>query len=420
MARWITLSEAARQLGVRAQTVYAYASRGRITVMPDPRDPRKSLYRAEDVSGLSRSKQVGRKRETLAAGTIFGAEPCIYTAITAISKGRLYYRGQDTIRLSESARLEDVARILWGAEADISFDTADMPFEGLPSGRSRAFVSLSDLAVRGNSTLGRIDRALHAEAGGLVGLVAKAFGAVATPPGEAIHLQLARGWGQSAEVAERLRQAMVLLADHELTSSAFSTRITASTGASLAACLLTGLTTFSGPLHGDASGRVRALLDDVQQRGAEKVAAHHLRSAIAIPGFGHHLYPDGDPRAQALMANVSPPAEIATFVERVVALTGLQPNVDFALATMATRFDLPPDAAFALFAVARCTGLLAHGMEQLRVGMVIRPRARYVGPTLEDRKDASIPGESDDLGRPSPDTLAKNQIFRRRDVDPAA
>ncbi len=60
-----------------------------------------------------------------------------------------------------------------------------------------------------------------------------------------------------------MRTAMVLLVDHELTSSAFATRIAASTGASLPACLLAGLTTLSGPLHGDASGRVKALFNEV-------------------------------------------------------------------------------------------------------------------------------------------------------------
>ncbi|HSW06898.1 citrate synthase, partial [Aquabacterium sp.] len=180
-----------------------------------------------------------------------------------------------------------------------------------------------------------------------------------------------------------IRKTLVLLADHEITSSAFSARITASTGASLPACLLAGLTTFSGPLHGDATGRVRTLFDDTERRGADEVVDRHLSSAIPIPGFGHPIYPDGDPRAAALMADFEPPKHIARLIERVVSLTGQLPNMDVALAALVARYRLRGDAAFALFAVARSVGLLAHAMEQLSVDSVIRPRGRYTGPSTE-------------------------------------
>ena len=176
---------------------------------------------------------------------------------------------------------------------------------------------------------------------------------------------------------------MVLLADHELTSSAFATRIAASTGASLPACLLAGLSTLSGPLHGDASGRVRALFEEVDRLGDAKVVDRYLSAALTIPGFGHHLYPDGDPRAAALLSVFEPPKAIDRFIRKVSALTGLQPSIDVALAALAARFRLPVDAPFALFATARSVGLLAHGMEQLDVDSVIRPRGRYVGPALD-------------------------------------
>jgi citrate synthase len=407
MRNWITLTEAARQLGVRAQTVYAYVSRGNIAVMPDPHDPRKSLYRAEDVAGLCRKKQVGRKREALAAGTIFGAEPCIYSSITAFSKGRPYYRGRDSIRLSETATLEDVATILWNASAPISFDTGDMPLQGDERGRQCAFTSVAALAACGHSTLGRTDGALHIEAGRLVALVAQAFGARRDATAQLTHERLALGWGQQRDGAELIRRAMVLVADHEITSSAFAARITASTGASLPGCLLTGLATLSGPLHGDASGRVRAVFDDVRRLGAEHVVAHHLQSAIPLPGFGHHLYPDGDPRAGALLAVLNPPQELMSFIDKVVELTGLKPNIDVALAAMAAQLELPREASFALFATARSVGLLAHCIEQLRVGKVIRPRGRYTGDALED----DGPAENDEKLL-DPVTLDKNRLFK--------
>ncbi|HXZ10081.1 MAG TPA: citrate synthase [Paraburkholderia sp.] len=410
MSNWITLTEAARQLGVQAQTVYAYASRGNIAVMPDPHDPRKSLYRAEDVAGLCRKKQVGRKREALAAGTIFGAEPCIYSSITTFSKGRPYYRGRDSLRLADTATLEDVATLLWNARTPVSFEAADVPLQGDERGRQCAFTSLAALAARGHSTLGRTDNALHVEAGRLVAAIAQAFGARCDLPLPPLHERLALGWGQGREGAELIRRAMVLVADHEITSSAFAARITASTGASLPGCLLTGLATLSGPLHGDASGRVQAVFDDVERLGVEHVVAHHLQSAIPIPGFGHHLYPDGDPRADALLDVLDPPRELSTFIHKVATLTGLKPNIDVALATLAAQLKLPRDASFALFATARSVGLLAHCIEQLRVGKVIRPRGRYTGPALEDA-NAGVPTEESSKAL-DPVTLDKNRLFK--------
>lgn len=381
MPTWITMDEACRLLKVRPQTVYAYASRGKIEVAPDPLDSRRSLYRADDVNTLAKRKQDGRKVETLANNTMFGAEPSIPTAISTFVRGRLCYRGQDAVALAQTAALEDVARLLWAAEQPVEFGAAPQAMPHEP-GRISAFVLLATLAATGHSTRGRLTRVLHEEAQGLVGQLASCFGA-APRSGTPLHLRFAQGWGLPASVAELLRTAMTLLADHELTSSAFSSRIAASTGASLPACLLAGLTTFSGPLHGDASGLVRALLDEVERLGADKVVDRYLSAGLSIPGFGHHLYPDGDPRAKALLALFEPPKAIGKFIAQVESLTGLPPNIDMALAALVARHRLPADGAFALFATARSVGLLAHGMEQMAVPMVIRPRGRYVGPTPE-------------------------------------
>lgn len=381
MASWISMKEACARLGVRPQTVYAYVSRGKIEVMPDAADTRRSLYRAEDVAGLAKRKEAGRKHETVAANTLFGAEPSIPTALCTFARGRPYYRGQDAVELARSATLEEAAQLLWGAGQAVDFGLAPAPRRSGKAGREAAFTVLAGLAATGHSTRGRLTRVLHAEAQGLVGQLADAFGAA--PAGQPLHLRFAKGWKQPARVAELLRTAMVLLVDHELTSSAFVSRITASTGASLPACLLAGLTTLSGPLHGDASGRVQALFSEVERLGADQVLEHHLSSGLAFAGFGHHIYPDGDPRAAALLALFEPPQVIARFIGQVSVLTGLQPNIDVALAALVAHHRLPPDAAFSLFATARSIGLLAHSLEQLQVAQVIRPRGRYVGVVPE-------------------------------------
>jgi citrate synthase len=72
-------------------------------------------------------------------------------------------------------------------------------------------------------------------------------------------------------------------------------------------------------------------------------------------------------------------AELRSVVESV---TGELPNVDFAIAAMADAYDLPAEAPFTIFALARSVGWIAHILEQSATGNLIRPRARYVGPQL--------------------------------------
>jgi citrate synthase len=389
------MDEACRLLDVKPQTVYAYASRGKLEAMPDPADVRRSLYRADDIARLTRRKQTGRNREALAADTLFGAEPSIPTALSAFFHGRPHYRGRDAVDLSASASLEEAARLLWDADQAMVFASpaplpSTVPPRAARPGRVAAFSGLAGLAAVGHSTRGRLPRVLLTECQSLVGRLADAFGAA---PGEQpVHLRFARGWKRPDTVAEQLRRALVLLADHELTSSAFAARITASTGASLPACLLAGLTALSGPLHGDASGRVQALFGEVERLGAEAVVTHHLANGLDLAGFGHPIYPDGDPRAAALLATFEPPEAIARFMEKVAELTGLRPNIDVALAALVAHCRLPADAAFGLYATARSVGLLAHSLEQLGVGQVIRPRGRYVGPQPDARQDRQGPG----------------------------
>ncbi|WP_222708278.1 citrate synthase family protein [Phytobacter ursingii] len=381
VATWLTLEEVQDYLGVRAQTIYAYVSRGLIASHPDPQNIRRSLYSAETIQKLKQKKQQGRKRETLAANTLFGTEPSIPTAISTFARGRLYYRGKDAVNFAKEATLEETARLLWDAETLNVFSIQERDYPPCPPDRTHAFVALAAATATGHSTHARTARVLHAEAATLVGHLASTFGAE-NNPSLLIHQRLAKGWGKEKDVADILRKAMVLLADHELTSSAFATRIAASNGASLPACLLTGLATFTGPLHGDATPRVKALLDEVERSSAEQVVNRYLSSALPIPGFGHHLYPDGDPRAIALLEEFEPPDEIAKFIEKVTTLTGLYPNIDAVLAALVTRYRLQGDAAFALFSIARSVGLLAHAMEQINTCKVIRPRGRYIGPDL--------------------------------------
>ena len=378
---WLTAEEAMARLGVRAQTLYAYVSRGRVEAQPDPDDPRRSRYRLTDVAGLAARKGRGRRAKDVAANAIAWGEPVLASAITTIDHGRLYYRGRDAVRLAEGQTLESVARLLRGGHgAQLKAAERAAPPDA-PTMRARMFAALAARAGIDAPARGRAPLALAVEAVSLLDAVADAAaGSAGDGP---IHLRLATAWGCDEPAAELIRRALVLLADHELNASTFAARVAASTGASLAAAALAGLSALSGPLHGGMAARVWNLVEEARRIGPQAAVAGRLARAVMAPGFGHPLYPGGDPRAAALLGAFTPSAEMIALRYAVEMSTGEAPNVDFALVALADALDLPEDAPFALFATARAAGWIAHAVEQVATGQLIRPRARYTGPAPE-------------------------------------
>ena len=376
---WLDGAAVAARLGVKAQTLYAYVSRGRIQARPDPDDPRRSLYSAQDIARLEARKARGRRAADVAQDAIAWGEPVLSSAITDVSGGFLRYRGQNAVALAETKGLEDVALLLWGCNDPSAFVRGPRPrvrMRGLAP--ARAFAAMAARAGADSPALGRSAATLWREGAGLVADLSAALG---DGGGEdAAHMSLARAWDLGPAEADLLRRALVLLADHELNASTFAARVAASTGASLAACVLAGLAALSGPRHGGAGARVAALIDDAGRLGPQAAVEGWIARGEPLAGFGHALYPDGDLRAGALMAAFTSPPELMALKSRAEEVTGLHANVDFALAAMTRTFGLPADAPFALFALGRSVGWIAHALEQLQTGGLIRPRARYVGP----------------------------------------
>ena len=377
MADWIDAEQAMATLGVRAQTLYAYVSRGRVAAAAHPDDPRRSLYRASDVAALAAKKARGRRAADVAAEAIAWGEPVLPSAITTVINGRLYYRGQDAVDLARMHSLEQAARLLRGGHgAPLKGSEPKKPKKG-DTPRARLFSTLAVRAGIDPPARGRAPLALAMEAAGLLEAAADA---VAGAIGDgSIHQRLADAWGLDAQGADLVRRALVLLADHELNASTFAVRVAASTGASLAAASLAGLAALSGPLHGGMAARVEMFVEDADRRGPGRAVAERLAQGSAMPGFSHPLYPDGDPRAVALLDAFKAPPLLADLRRETEAATGLLPNIDFALVAMSRALALPIDAPFSLFAVGRMAGWQAHAIEQLQTGRLIRPRARYVG-----------------------------------------
>jgi len=380
MTDWLSADEALTRLRVRPQTLYAYVSRGRVRAEPDPAEPRRSRYRASDVAALTERKARGRKAADVARAAIEWGEPVLASAITTVRDGRLYYRGHDAVRLAGSATLEEVARLLRGGLGLPPDEAPDAPAG--PDALARAFAVFAARAAIDSPSQGRAPGDLASEAARLLDLMAAAAagreGALPREEHEgAIHERLGRAWRAPRDGWDAIRRALVLLADHELNASTFAARVAASTGASLAATVLAGLAVLSGPRHGGMAARVEAFAEAAGRGDWRKT----LRAGTPPPGFGHPLYPDGDPRAEALLGAIDAPPALLALRQAVEAETGLSANVDFALVALRQALDLPHEAPLALFAVARTSGWLAHAMEQVESGQLIRPRARYAGPS---------------------------------------
>lgn len=381
---WITQEEACEALGVRKQTLYAYVSRGQIEVRWDPDHASRKLYRESDVAALVKKRGLGRAHKSIAASTMAWGEPIIDTRISTIVRGQLFYRGKDVLGLADHLSLEDVAQLLWDAAELPRFPVFEPVLNSGPL-RARAYAAMGLAAAEGDAARTLDVDSMIEESARLVGRLASSFVALASDEGP-LHWRIARAW-QCEPQADLLRRALVLLADQELTSSAFAARVAASTGASLGACALAGLATLSGPLHGDATARVQALMDDAQQSGVEATVERWRLGGNALPGFGHELYPQGDPRAANLLAAFEPARRTRQLIDHVERETGLKPSIDIALTALAELCHLPDGAAFSLFAIGRSVGWMAHSIEQSATRSLLRPRANYVGPAIGDIKN---------------------------------
>jgi citrate synthase len=182
--------------------------------------------------------------------------------------------------------------------------------------------------------------------------------------------------------------ALVLLADHELAASTVAARVAASVRADPYAVASAGLATVSGTLHGGASLGIEDLLREIDRPDtAASVVGTRLRRGERLRGFGHRLYPAGDPRARVLLDRLRAAAAGSPRLEAVEALLetttgrGLpDPTVDLALAALAHVTAMTRGAGEAIFAIARTAGWIAHALEEYDRNTPIRPRAIYTGP----------------------------------------
>lgn len=396
---YLSAAEAARQLEVSRATLYAYVSRGLVRSQPQPGRSRERRYSREDVERLRARREERRNPEKAAARALHWGVPVLESSITLIADGRLYYRGRDAVTLARTRPFEEVASLIWTGEllSDVTETqlhvVSGMQTEALPF-VSRAQSVLALVAARDPLACDLRPRAVAQTGWRILNLLASV--AASTPELAAtVEETLAREWApRNPRAAAILRAALILSADHELNVSSFTARCVASAGSNPYAAVIAGLSAVEGIRHGGLSVRVESMLEALRARrgrgagfrGIRAELAERLRRGDPIEGFGHPLYPAGDPRAAALLSLLrehygkSPELDFAREVMRAAEeLLGEKPSIDFALAVVARVLKLPPGAPLTLFALGRTAGWIGHAIEQYAVEQTIRPRARYTG-----------------------------------------
>jgi citrate synthase len=323
--------------------------------------------------------------------------------------GELRYRGVDITDLVGSVPFEKV----WGLLVDASLEP------GLPAARveleQRTGGHISDLqaslaSLSGRWALGQFIDIDDAEAredlrrlsAAALSIVAQSARGADLPPVPAETVERGATAAERfllewrGEVDERHARAIdtywICTAEHGLNASTFTARIVASTGADAGAALSAAVGALSGPLHGGAPARVLPMLDAVAESGdAEKWVAEALARGERIMGFGHRVYRAEDPRSRVLKQVAkelgSPRVAVAEELEQVAheaiakkSESHSWTNVEYWSAVVLDVAEVPPQLAPAMFACSRTAGWSAHILEQKRLGVLVRPAARYVGP----------------------------------------
>lgn len=392
----LSAAEAARELGVTLATLYAYVSRGLVRSRPEA-GTRRRRYLAEDVWLLRQRKEQRRDPARTAEEALHQGLPAIESRLSVIRDGRLYYRGKDVVSLAVTCTLEQVAALLWAG--DLAVALPEEPVATPPEWRSvlklgaglpplETFqVLLPLLAARDSGAYDAQPASVQRIGLKIVRILAAA--AVGAKPSRGEIAEVLQGGWPAVTPADRalLRAALVLYADNGINPSSFTARCVASAGSTPYAVVLAGLAALQGTKHGGACERAEALLEEAgDAAGARRVVEARLRRGEPIPGFGHPLYPGGDPRGALLLQLVTEQhgkardVTLATaLVHAVRDLTGQLPNVDFGVVALCRALRLPAGAPLALLGVGRAVGWIAHGLEQYQEGRLIRPRARYAG-----------------------------------------
>jgi citrate synthase len=175
-----------------------------------------------------------------------------------------------------------------------------------------------------------------------------------------------------------LNAALVLMADHELTTPTFVARISASAGCDLPSCILAALQVHFGSEFGLCCDALEALL-------TSGVDEQNYCARRSTPGFDNRLYFKHDPRADFMLqlalklaGNRGPASKALQDIKTHFPTIQTRTNLCEALVVLCRALGLPQQTAGGLIALSRSAGCVAHVFEQRQQKTIIRPRGKFV------------------------------------------
>jgi len=338
-------------------------------------------------------------------------------------KPELLYRGVDVCDLAGHSSYEETAYLLWNGELpnqeeidrfrsslaekrNVSRGVSEVvehaPPDAVPMDVLRSAVSVS--SVYGNVGDTEEERAISVLAKAPTALAsfgrARQRKEVVEPRDDlgtaANFLYMLNGQEPDERHAEILDTALLLHADHGLNASTFTGRVIASTESDIVSAVTGAVSALKGPLHGGANQDVMEMLleiEDSDQTPSEYVG-ELLDDGERVPGFGHRVYKEFDPRANVLKeiakevsADVNGPdwygmlEEIEGYLreEKNIQQKGIAPNVDLYSGAVYYSLGIPIDFFVPMFAVGRSVGWTAQVLEQYDNNRLMRPRSEYTG-----------------------------------------
>jgi citrate synthase len=303
--RLLPAPAAAHRIGVKRDTLYAYVSRGRLTVH------RRAGHRGSWFDPVELDALVRRAREPAERRP----EIRITSAITLIEHGHYWYRGRAPEDLVATKSFETVAELLWTGSDDLNPRRWSVNDEALGPARAAQnvlprTVPASDrlrviVAVLGALDSLRYDIRPEGATATARRLLATTVAALPGRHGGTVSEQVLAWLGPrraAKSTVGAINTALIVMADHELAASTLAVRVAASFRADPYAAVSAGLGAIAGAWHGAASGHVERLLTEVGQgRAARDCLGRALRAGGLVSGFGQPLYPDGDPRTPILL-----------------------------------------------------------------------------------------------------------------------